>query len=119
MPIINWVYALEVKGRKEEREIKKIAKDKMDEASNLRISVNGKRIALNLSIFRVGPVISDILFPSDNIFDMDPRVTSVVADGFWVLFRPLAKDLTIETYGTCRSGITQIAVNYRISVNDY
>jgi hypothetical protein len=116
MPIINWVYALEGEGRKEEQEIKKMAKDKMDEASNLRISVNGKCIALNLSIFRVGPVISDVLLPNDNIFDMVPRVTSVVADGYWVLFQPLGKDLTIETYGSCQSGIIQIRSNYRIII---
>jgi hypothetical protein len=117
MPIINWISVPEGKG-KDEEDLKKLAMEKMDEAANLRLSINEKPVPLDLSNFRVKSVVSDIVLPNDNIFDMEPGAISIVADGFWIFFQPLVKDLTLETYGTCQSGITQIAINYRLIVSN-
>jgi hypothetical protein len=92
--------------------------ERMDEAANLRLSINEKPVPLDLSNFRVQSIVSDIVLPNDNILDMEPGATSIIADGFWIFFQPLVKDLTLETYGSCQSGITQIAVNYRITVSN-
>jgi hypothetical protein len=92
--------------------------ERMDEAANLRLSINEKPVPLDLSNFTVQSIVSDIVLPNDNILDMEPGATSIIADGFWIFFQPLVKDLTLETYGSCQSGITQIAVNYRITVSN-
>jgi hypothetical protein len=118
MPIINWIYALEGKEKDEEENIRKLAMERMDEAANLRFSINGKALPFNLSNFRAQSVVSDIVLPDDNIFDMEPGATSIIADGFWVFFQPLVKDLTLETYGSCQSGKTQIAVNYHVTISN-
>jgi hypothetical protein len=118
MPIINWVYALEGKGYDEEENIRRLASERMDEAANLRLSVNGKPILLNFSNFRASSVISNVVLPHDNIFDMEPDVTSIIVDGFWIFFRPLANKLILETHGSCQTGRTQIAVNYHITVGE-
>jgi hypothetical protein len=117
MPIINWVYALEGEGPDEEETIKRIAKDRMDEATNLRFVVNGLPVRLNLSDFRVHCVVPEMALINDNIFDMKPCLTTVVIDGYWIFFRPL-KELNIETHGSCQSGRTRIAINYHITVTN-
>ncbi len=116
MPVINWVYALERKGYDEEENIRKLALERMDEAANLRLSINGKSIHLNFSNFRASSVIRNVVLPYDNVFDMEPDVTSIIVDGFWIFFRPLANKLILETHGSCQTGRIQIAVKYHITV---
>jgi hypothetical protein len=118
MPIINWIYALERKEKDEEENIRKLAMERMDEVANLRFSINGKAVPFNLSNFRAQSVVPDIVLPDDNIFDMKPGATSIVADGFWVFFQPLVKDLTLETYGSCQSGIIRISGNYHVTISN-
>jgi hypothetical protein len=117
MPIINWVYALEEKEGRREEELKKIAKGKMDEAANLSFSINGIPITLDLSIFRIGPIVSESTLTIDNIFGMAPRSTSIIADGFWLLFQPLVSELILDTHGTCQSGTIRISISYRITLD--
>lgn len=114
MPIINWVYALDGKGHDEQENIRRLASEKMDEASNLRLSINGEPIALEFSNFRVSSVVKNVLLPNDNIFEMKPAVTSIVVDGFWIFFRLLSSELILDTYGSCQSGRTKIAVSYHL-----
>ena len=116
MPIINWVYALENNERGAEHEVLNTATEKMDEATNLLLSVNGMPVALDLPAYRASAIVSDATLPDSNIFDIEPGPTSIVVDGYWILFRPLIKDLTISTNGTCQSGSIRISVNYHITV---
>ncbi|MGA7368746.1 MAG: hypothetical protein WBX01_06415 [Nitrososphaeraceae archaeon] len=118
MPIINWVYALDREGHQEQENARRLASERMDEASNLRLSINGEPISLEFSNFRCRSVVNDVLLPHGNIFDMEPSVTSVVADGFWIFFRPLTKELILDTHGSCRLGRIQIAVSYHLTVGD-
>jgi hypothetical protein len=114
MPIINWVYALDGKGHDELENVRRLASEKMDEAANLRLSINGKPMALEFSNFRARSIVNNVLLPHDNIFEMKPAVTSIIVDGFWIFFRLLASELILDTYGSCQSGRTKIAVSYHL-----
>lgn len=117
MPVINWIWALEGNNA-DISEIKDLAKKKMDEASNLRFSINQTLVPLDLSKFRFQTVLSDLVLPEDNVLNMQPGSAIAVADGFWIYFQPLVKRLTVETFGTCQSGIIQIAAKYKIEETD-
>ena len=112
MPIINWLFGLEAERKKELEELKHQAKERMDEAANLRFSVNENPVELDLSKFRFQSFLSDIVLPKDNVLGIEPGRTFIVADGFWVLFRPLVNRFRLETFGSCQSGATRIAVRY-------
>jgi len=112
------MYALEGKGYDEEEHMRNLALERMNEAANLRFSVNGKLVPLEFTNFRTKALVTHVILPIDNIFSMDVASTSIVVDGFWIFFRPLVKELTLETYGTCQSGQIQIAVTYHLTVRD-
>ena len=112
MPIINWLFGLEIERIKELAELKSQAKEKMDDAANLRFSVNGKPVEIELSNFRFQSFLTDIILPNDNVLGIERGRTFIVADGFWVLFRPLVNKIRLETFGSCQSGVTRIAVRY-------
>ena len=111
MPIINWISVLGGK-EKSKNDLKKKAKEMMDEVVKLQLLINGKVISLNFLDFRVQTPVFDVVLPKNNMFDVKQGQNSIVADGFWIFFRPQAKRLKIETYGACRSGKTQISVDY-------
>jgi hypothetical protein len=112
MPIINWISILEREEIGKEEYFTRMAEERMDEAANLNIKVNGIQIPISFNDFRIKAIKGRIDLPEHNIFDMDPGVTSYVADGFWIFFKPLTSDLTLETYGSCQSGIIQISSKY-------
>lgn len=113
MPIINWISVQDETNNG--RGLRKLAKKMMDEVVKLHLSVNGKTIPIDLSNFRFQSPIFNVLLPSDNIFDVRPGKTAIVADGFWIFFKALVKNLEIETLGACRSGRTHIAVDYHLN----
>jgi hypothetical protein len=112
MPIINWIFGLEIEEKNDLEKIENLARVKMDEATNLRFSVNDKIMNLKLSEFRFRTVSTDVVLPINNILGMEPGKAIVVADGFWIFFKPLTRSLRLQTYGTCQSGATQISVSY-------
>jgi hypothetical protein len=114
MPIINWVSVLEKEEKGREKDIMRLAAERMDEAANLNVRINGVPVPLCFNNFRIKSVSERIVLPKDNLFDMEPGVTSYVADGFWIFFRPLTSDLSIETYGSCQSGAIQVSSKYRV-----
>jgi hypothetical protein len=111
MPIINWISVI---GGKEKckNDLKKKAKEMMDEVVKLQLLINGKLVSLNFLDFRVQTSVLEVVLPKNNIFDIKPGHTLIAADGYWIFFRSHAKQLKIETYGACRSGRTQISVDY-------
>lgn len=114
MPIINWISVLESTEKGKEKDLERLAEERMDEAANLRLAINDKSIPLSFTNFRVQSISDNIILPQDNIFDIEPGLTSFVADGFWIYFKPLTLDLTLETYGSCQSGAIQIASKYHM-----
>jgi hypothetical protein len=114
MPVINWVSVLEEEEKGREEDIMRLAAERMDEAANLNVRINDVPISLSFNNFRIKSVSGRILLPKDNLFDMQPGVTSYVADGYWIFFKPLTSDLTIETYGSCQSGAIQVSSKYRV-----
>lgn len=116
LPILNWVYAMEDKEENEKDGLLNLARERMDDAANIKFLINGRPAIINLSAFRTQPVVTEVLLPKDNVFDIRPGLTTIITDGFWILFRPLVNVLTLETFGSCRLGITRIEVNYRIFV---
>jgi hypothetical protein len=114
MPIINWISIVEPEEKGKENDLEKLAEERMNEADNLILAVNGKSIPLNFKNFRIGPLSGGIALPEDNIFDMQAGATSYIVDGFWVLLKPLSSDLTLDTSGSCQSGIIQISSKYHI-----
>jgi hypothetical protein len=118
MPVINWVSVLEKEEKGNEKYFRRLAEERMDEAANLNVKVNGIPIPLCFNNFRVKSISDKIVLPKHNLFDMEPTETSYVADGFWIFFRPLTSDLTLETYASCQSGIIQISSKYRMVLNE-
>lgn len=84
MPIINWISVLETTDRGKEYDFEKLTKERMDEATNLKLAINDKSILLSFKNFRVRSISDQLVLPKDNIFDMEPGATSFVADGFWI-----------------------------------
>ena len=115
MPIINWMYGVEHTKSSDVADYKNLARERMDEAANLQLSVNKRSINLNLRNFRFQCTLSDILLPHDNILDMEPGGADIIADGFWIFFRPKVNNLILETYGSCQMGVTRISGKYLLT----
>lgn len=114
MPVINWISVL----RGDERngqDLIRLAKKMMDEVVKLPQLINGQQLPIDLRDYRMHSPVLDLVLPENNILNVKAGATSVVVDGFWIFFRPLARQISIETYGACRSGKTQIAVHYQIN----
>jgi len=116
MPIINWISVIGGK-EKEEKDLKKLAKEMMDEVVKLHISLNGKPLPINLWNFRVQTPAFVIDLPNMNIFGVPKGKKLVLVDGFWIFFQPLVNNFSIETFGACRSGKTRISVNYNLEID--
>lgn len=115
MPIINWMYGVEQTKSLDVEDYKNLAREKMDEAANLQLSVNAKSINLNLRNFRFHCTLSNIILPIDNILDMEPGGAYIIADGFWIFFQPKVNNLILETYGSCQMGVTRISGKYLLT----
>jgi hypothetical protein len=96
MSVINWI-GPDLKEAKEEIDI--VAKEKLD------VSLDGKQI---------GQDSSRILSPFFRL-----RGKDYISDGYWLFFKANVLEQgshEISSYGSCRSGKIQIAMNYHLTI---
>jgi len=97
LSVINWI-GPDLKEAKEEIDI--VAKERLD------VSLDGTQI---------GQDSSRILTPFFRL-----RGKDYVSDGYWLFFKPNVLEEgrhEISSYGSCRSGKIQIAMNYHLSIS--
>jgi hypothetical protein len=73
---------------KTELELINRSKRATDKVLELDASIDGNKVK-NLKKFRVRSEVYNLTFPPNNIYDLSPRRTKSVCDGFWVFVRPL------------------------------
>jgi hypothetical protein len=115
MPIINWLSILHIDGETE-NELMKSAKERMDVIADLEMTINDVSLKEGLENCRARSPIFEIVFPHDNILGINEGPTLCYSDGYWIFLKPLANNTKISSFGSCSSGITQIAVIYDITV---
>jgi hypothetical protein len=115
LPIINWV-CFKDNDEQTNEYLKNLAKEKMDRIGKLELYINDKPVSEDLANYRVQPPIFEIDLPENNILGIKPGLTSLVTDGYWILFEPLIQDIGLSSFGSCSLGITEIGVNYNIKL---
>jgi len=114
LPIINWVSDFYEHGNTE-KDLIETAREKMDIIGNFEFYLNGINIQ-GLEKYRFLSNFFTVELPKDNILNLPAGKTRLISDGYWVFTKPITKDTTISTFGTCSSGATKIGVNYYIKV---
>ena len=69
-----------------------------------------------LTGFRIQSPFIDIMLPENNILDISPGITRVISEGYWIFLKPLQRNTSISTFGSCSSGATRIGVDYTIII---
>lgn len=113
MPIINWISFRDDEKQTDEY-LKNLAKEKIDSVGKLELYINNKPLDKDLSTYRVQTSIFEMTLPNDNILDAKQGPTQLVSDGYWILFKPLVRNIELNSRGSCSSGITEIGINYNI-----
>jgi hypothetical protein len=62
----------------------------MDMVTELRATIDGNDVR-NLREYRVRSKVFDLVFNSDNVYDVTPGITRSVTDGYWLFLKPLPK----------------------------
>jgi hypothetical protein len=117
LPILNWISYRNEENQSEET-LKSEAAERMDEIGWLEFYVNEESIIDNLSQFRVSTSMFEVILPKDNLLGVNPGLTTVVSDGYWLFLESTLKELRIRSFGSCSSGVTEIGANYEIIFTD-
>ena len=88
----------------------------MDAISELKIFINGITIKEELEKYGAQSPFFNVTLPEDNIFGLSPGSRRCVADGYWLFLKPLEQNITLDSYGSCSSGVNKFAVNYVIPI---
>jgi hypothetical protein len=114
MPILNWI---SVNDRNEsDEELLRIAHERMDNVGKLEIYINGRQVIDNFQKYRVQSPFFELVLCADNILNVDPQNTRMISDGYWIMLEPISEQITINSFGACSSGATQISANYEITI---
>jgi hypothetical protein len=100
-PVINSECSyLEFPAYKTEPELRKCAVTFTDKVSNLDASVDGIKIP-DIRKYRFQSGLFNFSMPADNVLGLAPGITDSVADGYWIMLKPLAKgEHTIQFGGS-------------------
>lgn len=71
-----------------EKELIDRSKKATDKVQDLEVTIDGEQLK-NLKRFRVVSEVFYLTFPPNNVYDVAPRRTKSVCDGFWVFMKPL------------------------------
>jgi hypothetical protein len=84
---------------KTEAELRSCAKEDQDQVNSLKLIIDGVSLS-NVSKYRVASPFFNYTLPENNNLGLDPQVTQVVSDGYWIILKPLAKgNHTIQSTG--------------------
>ena len=122
-PVINGECSTVEGNGTTEQQLRACAVDQMDHVTELGASIDGTPIDLGPggSHFRFQSPLFTITFAPNNGFGIVAGTGKSVADGFWVLVKPLALGQhEIDFHGTAvfPGGIFQIDVQYHVTVTD-
>ena len=91
IPIVNNECSyLEFPAYKTVAELEKCNTDLVNKASNLQASVDGKPVG-DLQKFRFKSELFNFTLPADNVLGLAPGKTDSVAEGYWIMLKPLSK----------------------------
>lgn len=114
MPIINWISIMQQDGNSDE-ELIGVAKRRMDIIGPLQITINKVTINEGLEKYRVQSPFFEINWPENNIFGLSSGKRRCISDGYWIFIKPIHKEVTLETFSSCSSGLTKIKVKYELT----
>jgi hypothetical protein len=104
MPIINWVSVLHVDGENDSQ-LTETAKNRMDVVGRMEVIVGDVCMNTELLKYRFSTFPIDVHLPVDNVLDRPPGLTRIVGDGYWIFTKPIVRETSIKTYGTCSAGV--------------
>jgi len=124
VPVINAECSTLEGNGTSEQELRACAADLMDHVTATGAAIDGTAVDLGAPSggrFRFASPLFRLTFAPDNGFGVDAGTTPSVADGFWVLVRPLAAGHhTIDFQGTAVFGdfAFQVTVHYDLTVTE-
>jgi hypothetical protein len=74
---------------KTEQDLRNCAKAQLNKVTNLDASVDGVKIQ-DLKSYRAQSSLFDLVLPNTNVFGLAAGPTKSVADGFWIILKPLS-----------------------------
>ncbi len=116
MPIINWISIMGHDGNTDD-ELIEIAKHKMDVIGPLEITLNGETINKGLEKYRVRSPFFEINLPENNIFGISSGNKRCISDGYWIFLKSIIENISLYSFSSCSSGLTNIKVGYELTVD--
>jgi hypothetical protein len=111
-PVVNSECSyLEFPAYKTETELRKCAVTFADKVSNLDASVDGVKIP-DIQKYRFQSGLFNFSLPAENVLGLAPGTTDSVADGYWIMLKPLA-----EGEHTIQFGGSVVDVSITSSIN--
>jgi len=97
--------------------LKKIAKKDQDSVRNLSVKLDGNEVN-DVNSYRTSTDVFQLEFPQDPLFDVSPGTCQAVADGFYLITKPLSPGThTIEFKGSLQTDEKDsIEPNYSVNV---
>lgn len=116
IPIVNAECSyVEFPAYKTVAELEKCASDVINKASNLQASIDGVSIP-DLQKFRSKSGLFNFTMPADNVLGLAPGKTDSVAEGHWIMLKPLSKgDHEIKFGGSIVDVSTTSNINFATS----
>jgi len=115
MPVINWISINDMNSPTDE-EMEMLARDKMDRVGKLNLLINGKQVDLKLEDYRFRSGVFEMMMPDQNALGVPTGPYRLLSDGYWIFLKPGGSELTVSSFGSCSSGITEIGVDYHIRI---
>jgi len=116
MPIINWISIMGYDGNTDD-ELIEIARHKMDVIGPLEITINGETINKGLEKYRIYSSFFEINLPENNIFGILSGKKRCISDGYWIFLKPISKNISLHSFSSCSSGLTNIKVSYELATD--
>jgi hypothetical protein len=98
VPLINVECSTAEEDGETPAELRKCARDIADQFTDLSLVIDGTPVA-DLTTFRVGSPVFTFTAAAGNVFGIPAGTTRSVADGYWVLIRPLAPGTHTISFG--------------------
>jgi hypothetical protein len=116
-PIFNFECSyLEFPTLKTESELLACAKDQLDHVNSMEVTVDGISLQ-NLALYRTHSQLFNISFPANNLLGPNPATSQALADGFWILLRPLTTGMhEIHFHGSGADFTSTSTINLLVDV---
>ena len=117
-PVINYQSSFsDQPSAKKEMMLERQCKNEIDIISEMHVSLDDQII--DVQKYRVRSGCFRVNMPTDNCLDIEPGMTTIASEGYWLFLRPLPVGKhVLSSFGSCRLGKIKIGGTYNLVIDD-